>query len=145
MRMVSIGEPDRVVYALRRAYQAVEAAKEERLRSTGVTPAHYAALINIHDRPGVTGAELARLLGVTPQNVTGLVGRLTDRGLAERRPDPRHPHVLEIHLTEHGRTRLRAADAAVADLESHVVGHLGAQDAAVVREILRRLAGLAPR
>ena len=135
--------PDRVLYALRQAYQSVEAAKDERLRPTGVTPAHYAALINIHARPGLTGAELARVLGVTPQNVTGLVGRLTDRGLVERRPNPSHDHVLEIHLTAQGRARLTAADAAVNALEADLVGHLGGDAVAALRTLLRQVGELA--
>jgi DNA-binding MarR family transcriptional regulator len=128
--------PDRVLYALRKAYQRVEAAKEERLRPTGVTPAHYAALINIQARPGLTGAELARVLGVTPQNVTGLVSRLTDRGLVERRPHTQHDHVLEIHLTDEGRARLAAADAEVNTLEADLVGHLGSEAATDLRKLL---------
>ena len=133
---------DRVLYALRLAYQSVEAAKEQRLRPTGVTPAHYAALINIHARPGLTGAELARVLGVTPQNVTGLVGRLTDRGLVERRPHTLHDHVLEIHLTDEGRARLAAADARVNELEADLVDHLG-RGATELRALLRQVASLA--
>lgn len=134
--------PDRVLYALRQAYQAVEAAKEERLRPTGVTPVHYAALININARPGMTGAELARVLGVTPQNVTGLVGRLTGRGLVERRPHTQHDHVLEIHLTDEGRARLAAADAQVNALEADLVDSLGADATHHLRTLLRKVASL---
>jgi DNA-binding MarR family transcriptional regulator len=134
--------PDRVLYALRQAYQSVEAAKENRLRPTGVTPAHYAALINIHARPGMTGAELARVLGVTPQNVTGLVSRLTDRGLVERRPHAQHDHVLEIHLTDEGQARLAAADAQVDALEADLVDRLGAEATHHLRMLLRQVAGL---
>ena len=82
---------------------------------------------------------------MTPQNVTGLISRLADRGLVERRADPRHPHVLEIHLTEQGRSRLLAADAAVDDLEADVVTHLGAEGTRAVGELLHRLAALARR
>lgn len=138
------GAPDRVLYALRLAHQSVEAAKEERLRPTGVTPAHYAALVNIHARPGLTGAELARVLRVSPQNITGLVARLTDRGLVERRPHGRHDHVLEIHLTEQGHARLAAADAEVTTLEADLVAHLG-PDAEHLRTLLRRVVALPPR
>ena len=139
------GAADRVLYALRRAHQAVEAAKEHRLRSTGVTPAHYAALINIHTRPGLTGAELARILGVTPQNVTGLVGRLVARGLVERRPHTRHGHVLEIHLTDDGLARLAAADAEVDALEADLAEHLGPGTAEHLSALLRRVADLPAR
>ena len=80
------------------------------------------------------------MLGVTPQNITGLVGRLIDRGLIERRPHERHPQVLEIHLTPEGRSRLDAADAAVAGLEDQVRSLLGTQRADGLRALLDRLA-----
>ena len=48
------------------------------------------------------GAELARLLGVSPQNVAGLVARLTQRQLLERSGNERHAHVLELRLTRAG-------------------------------------------
>lgn len=131
-----------MLYALRLAHQAVEAAKDERLRPTGVTPAHYAALINIHGRPGLTNAELARALGVTPQNVTGLVGRLLDRGLVERTPHAVHDNVRELRLTDDGRTRLAAADAEVNAMEAELAAHLGPEGSAQLRTLLGRTAEL---
>jgi DNA-binding MarR family transcriptional regulator len=136
---IPAGARTRVLYALRRAHQTAEAAKEERLRPLGVTSAHYAVLINLNNRPGLTGAELARLLGVSPQNVTGLVNRLAGRGLVERTADPRHPHVTEIRLTDEGRARLWAADAVVAELESTLVAYLGPEAVEGLRVSLDRL------
>lgn len=81
-------------------------------------------MMNVRSHPGVTGAELARLPGVTPQNVTGLVARLTARGLVERRAHERHANVLELRLTEQGAALLARADALVGGLEDSVVAAL---------------------
>jgi DNA-binding MarR family transcriptional regulator len=136
--VIPAGADQRVLYALRRAYQAAEAAKEERLQPIGVSSAHYAVLINVNKRPGLTAADLARALGVTPQNVTGLLDRLTARGLVERRRHDRHPNVIEVHLTSEGTDKLRAADAVVNDLEDALVRHLGDGAAALLRSALDR-------
>lgn len=117
--------PTRILYALRRAHLAVEAQKERRLRALDLRPAHYAVLINVWAHPGVTGAELARHLGVTPQNVAGLVARLGARDLLTRAPHGAHAHVLEIRLTDTGRALLALADAEVAALEADVTAALG--------------------
>lgn len=117
--------PPRVVYLLQRAFVAVEARKAELLAEVDLLPAHYALLMNVRAHPGVINAELARLVGVTPQNITGLVGRLTGRGLLERRPHERHTHVLELHLTDAGTEVLGRADRLVAGLEQQVVTALG--------------------
>lgn len=126
----------RVVWALRRAQQAVEAAKEERLRPVGLPAAHYSLLITIASQQGLTGADAARRLGVSPQNVAQLVTRLERRGLVRRAAHARHRHVIELHLTDEGRDVLTAADDAVADLEAAVVAHLGTDDAEHLRRLL---------
>jgi DNA-binding MarR family transcriptional regulator len=133
-------DPGRLLYALRLANQAIEAEKERRLRPTGIAPAHYVVLVNLHARPGMTGAELARAIGVSPQNVTGLVRRLTAKGWIERRTNDRHAHVLELHLTDSGRRHLSVADAQVAALEAHVVDALGTVNAGALTAQLREVA-----
>lgn len=132
---------ERTVWALRRAFVAVEAAKETRLRRLGVLPAHYGVLMNLGVKPGVTSAELARRLSVTPQNIASLVARLEDRGWVERREHDIHAHVRELYLTEEGRGILDSADAEVSALEEEVRRLLGDQ-APVLREMLVSLAAI---
>jgi DNA-binding MarR family transcriptional regulator len=88
----------------------------------------------------MTGAELARAIGVSPQNVTGLVRRLTAKGWIERRTNDRHTHVLELHLTDSGRRNLSVADAEVAALEAQVVDALGTGNANALTVQLRQVA-----
>lgn len=58
---------DRITWALRRAELAVQTLKEQRLRPLGLAASHYMLLISVHSEPGLTGAELARRLNVTPR------------------------------------------------------------------------------
>jgi len=129
----------RIVWALRRAFHAVEAAKEARFKDVGVTGAHYAVLINLGVAPGITGAEVARRLHVTPQNVASLVAKLEDRGWVLRREHDRHTHVRELHLTEAGRRVLDQADQQVTLLERSLRAALG-NDAATLQALLERVA-----
>ena len=128
-----------MIYALQRAFVAVEARKAGLLAEVDLLPAHYALMMNVRSNPGVTGAELARLVGVTPQNIAGLVARLTDRGLIERRPHDRHPHVLELRLTTTGARRLADADALVAELENELLLALGPEMTGPLRAGLENL------
>lgn len=118
----------------------MQARKEQRLRPQGIAVAQYTLLISIHTHPGLTGAELARHLHVTPQAVASQVARLEDRGQLERRPHPRHRHVQELHLTDAGRDSLRDADAVVVEIEERIAEKLGTKKAAQLRALLYEVA-----
>lgn len=133
---VSADAPNRLLWALRRAELASRTLKEQRLRPLGLAPAHYSLLMLVHRDPGLTGAELARRLDVTPQAVASLVTRLVDKGQLERRSHPRHRHVQELHLTEAGRRVLKSADAVVDSIEHQIVERLGPDNAARVTALL---------
>jgi DNA-binding MarR family transcriptional regulator len=136
---ISADALNRVTWALRRAELAVQAQKERRLRSLGMAAAHYSLLISVHAEPGLTGAELARRLNVTPQAVASLVARLEDRGQLERRPHPRHRHVQELHLTDAGRDALRTADGVISEIEQRISQKLGPEGTGRLTRLLSRL------
>jgi DNA-binding MarR family transcriptional regulator len=131
---------DRVSWALRRAEWAVQALKEQRLRPLGMAAAQYSLLISVHSDPGLTGAELARRLNVTPQAVASLVARLEQRGHLERQPHPRHGHVQELHLTDAGRDALRQADAVIVEIEQRIAEKLGPEDSTRLTVLLDQVA-----
>lgn len=131
--------PSRVLWALRRAELGARALKEQRLRPLGMVPAHYSLLMSVHLQPGLTGAELARRLDVTPQAVASLVTRLVDKGQLERRSHPRHRHVQELHLTDAGRELLKSADTVVVAIEHQIVERLGPDDAARFTALLEEV------
>jgi DNA-binding MarR family transcriptional regulator len=134
----------RVAWALRRADLNLQTAKERPLRQVGVPGAHYSVLISLRINPGLTGAELARMMSVTPQAVALLVGKLTERGLVERRTHPRHRNVQELHLTDAGRDELSKAEHIVSDLERHIRESLGDQRYRQLRELLGQVIDTLP-
>ena len=114
----------------------MQAVKEPPLRAIGMSGSHYAVLMNLRTTPGITGAELARSVGVTPQAVALLTAKLMERGLVERRVHPRHRSVQELHLTDHGQAELTKAERIISDLERHVRESLGPQRYGELRELL---------
>ncbi|MFC9502786.1 MarR family winged helix-turn-helix transcriptional regulator [Streptomyces sp. NPDC057002] len=139
-RPVAADALSRVTWALRRAEWAVQARKEQRLRPLSIAAAQYTLLISVHTDPGLTGAELARRLYVTPQAVASQVARLEERGLLERRPHPRHRHVQELHLTDTGMEVLRQADAVIMDIEQQITEKLGPERHAHLTALLNEAA-----
>ncbi|WP_371574616.1 MarR family winged helix-turn-helix transcriptional regulator [Streptomyces sp. NBC_01314] len=139
-RPIAANAQDRVTWALRRADWAVQARKDQRLRPVGIAAAQYTLLISVHSDPGLTGAELARRLNVTPQAVASQVARLEERGQLERRPHPRHRHVQELHLTDAGRDSLRDAEAVIVGIEQQIAEKLGPRKTAQLRTLLDEVA-----
>ncbi|WP_212818862.1 MarR family winged helix-turn-helix transcriptional regulator [Polymorphospora rubra] len=126
----------RVASTLRRADLAVLAAKEPPLRKVGVSGSLYAVLANLGVTPGLTGAELARVVGVTPQAITPLVVKLVERGLIERRTHPRHSNIQELQLTDSGRRETARADRIMLHLDNHIRDSLGTEDYQRLRVLL---------
>lgn len=126
----------RVASTLRRADLALLAAKEPPLRRIGVSGSLYAVLANLGVTPGLTGAELARVVGVTPQAITPLVLKLVERGLIERRTHPRHANIQELHLTDSGRRETARADRIMLHLDNHIRDSLGDEDYQRLRVLL---------
>lgn len=69
-----------------------------------VTPQQWAVLsaLSAEDAP-TTLVALARRLGVTKQNMTGMIARLEQLGLAERNDDPQDLRSSRVQLTRKGR------------------------------------------
>lgn len=76
---------------------------DRRLKSYDVTMSQWAMLKQLWRQEGRSQVELQELLGLDGATVTGLVQRMTQLGLVQRRPDPRDRRVQRVFLTERGR------------------------------------------
>jgi DNA-binding MarR family transcriptional regulator len=131
-------EPERLGMLVKRAEQAMVRTKSTALKSVGLTPSQYVALFELDRQPGITAATLARACLVTPQAMMILLKTMEQQGLITRSPHPRHPSVLELHMTEVGREALHAAHRRVDPIEQRVFGAFSPKDLAVFREFLMR-------
>jgi DNA-binding MarR family transcriptional regulator len=123
---------------VKRAEQAMVRSKSAALRSVDLTPAQYVALVELDQQPGITAATLARACLVTPQAMMILLKTMDQQGLITRSAHPRHPNVLELHMTDVGREALREARERVDPIEERVFGAFSPKDLAVFRELLSR-------
>jgi DNA-binding MarR family transcriptional regulator len=136
-RSFSSDEP-RLGMLVKRAEQAMIRAKGAALKFVGLTPAQYVALVELDQQPGITAATLARSCLVTPQAMMILLKTMEQQGLISRSPHPRHPNVLELHMTNVGREALQAAHERIDPIEQGVFGVFSERDLAVFRELLSR-------
>jgi DNA-binding MarR family transcriptional regulator len=102
----------------------------------GLTRARAALLwALLHDGPMTQGA-LARALGVTPRNVTGLLDALEDSGQVTRAPHPGDRRAILVSLTDEGRRTTTGLRAGRNDMAAELFAGFTAEELATFRETL---------
>ncbi|MEO8380665.1 MAG: MarR family transcriptional regulator [Acidobacteriota bacterium] len=70
-----------------------------------ITPQQWSVLSALAgEGAAITLVALSRRLGVTKQNMTGMIARLEQLGLAERKEDPQDLRSSRVQLTRRGRS-----------------------------------------
>jgi DNA-binding MarR family transcriptional regulator len=98
------------------------------------------ALNRLVQEPGLSGAELARRLLVTPQAAQLALAALEDRGLVERRPDANHGRIVRTYLTDEGRQVVDDCMVLGLRAEDQFLAVLTAEERKTLVDLLRRLA-----
>lgn len=121
-------------YLLRQLVHAFHTTQEHGLRPYGLSSPQFGALFVLDHEPGLSSADLARAMGVTPQAANLLVAGMERAGLVRREPHPTHKRVLETYPTDEGARRMRAAKEFIADLEERLMTGLAPDE----RELIHR-------
>ena len=88
----------RVWFRMIRLHQALYSEVATRLRVVGLSVPQFDVLSTLTEREGMSQRELAERLYVTKGNVSGLIDRLVEAKLVERRsiPEDRRSHALYL-------------------------------------------------
>ena len=119
--------------------EVIEREVRRRLRATfGATLPRFDLLAQLDRSPrGMTLGELSQRMMVTNGNVTGLVDRLLEQGLIDRRPSPSDRRAQIVSLTAAGRRFFRAMARANGDWIGDMFADLTGDD---IETLLRLLA-----
>jgi DNA-binding MarR family transcriptional regulator len=86
---------DNTLWLLKQAFYFSLTTVNEAVKQHGVSTAQIGLLRQLTNEPGLSGAELARRLLITPQGVQIALTALEKRGLVQRRQDPQHGRILQ--------------------------------------------------
>ncbi len=87
-------------FILTKAQQSVHQVFKAELVPYGVTPGQYGVLMCLWDKNGQTVRQLAERLSLDSSTMTGLLDRMEQKGLIEKRPDPTDRRALQVLLTD---------------------------------------------
>ncbi len=99
-----------VAYAF---YEALKACCLEHEKQYIVTPPQWGALSLLNNHDGQTIGALSQQRAIDPATVTGIVKRLEQSGLVERRHDHEDRRLVKVYLTDEGRDIMRFLPDAV--------------------------------
>jgi DNA-binding MarR family transcriptional regulator len=115
---------DRPGYLIKQAQAALNAQMARALHEHGVTLSQFAVLTALAEEPGLSNAELARRAFITPQSMNENLRELEGRTWITRSRHPAHGRILQIELTEEGRTTLQSCDVTVTVIEQRMLAGL---------------------
>lgn len=107
----------------------------------GVTGQQRLVIRLVGAYPGMSAGDLARILHIHPSTLTGILQRLTDRGLLRRVAHPDDARRVQLDLTTKGKRLTAANVGAVESAVKRVLSRFDAADVQSTRELLSALAG----
>lgn len=100
--------------------EVLRAHCEERGKPYVVTPPQWGALALLLAQDGMTIGTMSQKRGVDAPAATGIITRLEQTGLVERRHDREDRRVVKVYLTEEGRDISHTLVSVVEDFEQHL-------------------------
>jgi DNA-binding MarR family transcriptional regulator len=119
----------------------------ERLLVLGLTPPHAGILGAIDRSEGLSQQALCERLRVMPSRLVTLVDELEQRELVDRRDKPEDRRTYALHLTEKGRSTLKAIGLVAREHQQALCAALTEAEREQLAKLLRRIAdqqGLTP-
>src|SRR5258707_10646355 len=135
---------DCLSFYLGKAYQRVTQSAKQRLAPYGVTPVQYALLKVLWERDDQSGAELGERLLLDSATMTGLLDRLEQAGLIERKAHATDRRGNRVVLTARGRDLQAPLDREMDQMNQDFLGELPPETAKFLRERLTALAEWRP-
>lgn len=136
-------DPLRVWFRFIRLNRRVSAAVAAELRLIGLSIPQFDVLSTLTEREGLTQQDLAERLYVTKGNVSGLIDRLVEAGLVERRAIPGDRRSYALHLTPAGTDLAARGIAAQEAYVARTLGRLDPGDIAQFERLVLRWRDLA--
>jgi DNA-binding MarR family transcriptional regulator len=131
---------DQIVVSLRRISQAIDVWSRHLWQDYGLTSPQLATLREILAGKNVSPVTLATALHLSQPTVTGILGRLEQRGLIRRQRSSTDRRSVLATVTDQGRELAAKAPPLLRDYFRHELAKLGTRQRSEILTVLQRVA-----
>ncbi|MGB0910023.1 MAG: MarR family winged helix-turn-helix transcriptional regulator [Nitrospirales bacterium] len=129
-----------VLRPLVEAYQAIFEVGDRHIRSMDLTPAQFGVIAELGGTHGMTAVELSRSTLLAKASLTGIIDRLEDKGLVERKTVQGDRRCMKVKLTKVGaQVHRKCFPAQLKFMRPFFEEALSKQEVVVLKEMLLRL------
>lgn len=130
---------DHINHRLRRAHQRANAVFQETIGDPLLTATQWSVLVTLSQQGSLSQNQLGRLTSMDPATTQGVIVRLSERQLVERRPDLRDRRRTCVTLTPEGQTLVQRLLPNAAEAHARTLSPLTDEEQALFLSLLARL------
>ncbi|WP_134685752.1 MarR family winged helix-turn-helix transcriptional regulator [Brevibacillus migulae] len=119
-----------------KTYQRLSQLAKPKLSKLGITTTQCALLHVLWEQDGLKGIELGERLRIDGATITGMLDRLEQNGIIERRPDSRDRRINLIFLTEQGKELEGPVKLIMKEVEDDVLNGFSEQEVALFKKMM---------
>ena len=128
-------------HLFRRMQQIAVAIFMDECAAFDLTPVQFAALVAIHEHPGIDATRLSSLIAFDRSTLGDVLERLETKGLVQRGPTPEDRRVKVLRLSASAQKTLRDIMPAVDRAQDRMLAPLQPDDRVVLVRLLKELIG----
>lgn len=121
-------------------YRSVQRHLARELADYHIGWGHFAILMALYDREGISQESLARSRGFDKTMIAKSLLTLEKEGLVYRKNDHEDRRVKRLFLTEKGKKIKPGLDRIGAELNAFLMGEVSAREASAAMELIRKIA-----
>lgn len=126
-------------YALRATWQAVARMYNEEAKKFGSTMAVGFTLLSIDPKTGTPSTALGPKMGMEATSLSRILKRMEEKGLIERKPNPKDGRGVLIHLTDFGLQKRNDSKNAVLQFNDTVKENVSQEKLDIYFEVMETI------
>lgn len=131
---------DHINHRLRRAYQRANALFQDTIGDPVLTATQWSVLVTLLQQGSLSQNQLGRFTSMDPATTQGVIVRLAERELVERRPDLRDRRRTCVSLTPQGQALVLRLLPNAVEAHARVLSPLSPEEREQLLALLARLA-----